>query len=70
MIQFIITQDGNTENSAGLSTKTLIPSEIVHPIEVAVLWQSIKSGIFERDAKAMLEEYCAERGFNASELLS
>ena len=70
MIQFIITQEDDTEKSAGLSKTTLNPSEIVHPIEVAALWQSIKRGSFERDAKAMLEEFCAERGFNASDLLN
>jgi len=70
MIQFIITQDSDTENKAGLSKTKLDMSEIVHPIEVAVLWQSIKNGRFESDAKSMLEKFCAERGFNAFELLS
>ena len=69
MLQFIITQTGDTHQSAGLSTTTLNPSETVHPIEVAALWQSIKDGRFERDAKAMLTTFCKENGFDAGEYL-
>ena len=75
MIQFTITTDALTENGAetgriaGPVETHLDPSDKIYAIEVSSLWNSIRAGGFESQAKSMLEKLCTERGLNAVELL-
>jgi hypothetical protein len=49
------------------------PDDLTRPVpedEVAALWKTIKGGRFERQAKSMLERFCAARGYDAGKLLS
>jgi len=44
-------------------------SKHVYQLEVGGLWETIKDGRFERQAKSMLERFCTARGLDSHELL-
>ena len=44
-------------------------SDHVHTIEFQALWDAIRNGRFERQAKTLFEKFCADRRLDASKLL-
>jgi hypothetical protein len=69
MLQFTITTDSAGKISGPSFIKLSSATNDVHEIEVADIWQAIKDGKFEEQAKEMLERFCAKRGMDATRLL-
>lgn len=70
MLKLIIIEDSTDGKHTHQGDVRLEPSAHVHEIEVAAMWASVRNGGLERDVKNMLERFCAERGLNASQLLT
>jgi hypothetical protein len=81
MIKFTISQDSkvpgerpaNRFTGPGDTELWPRPNDLDHPVpadEVSALWNAIKGGMFERQAKSMLEKFCVARGYDAGKLLS
>jgi hypothetical protein len=81
MIKFTISQDSTIPsegprkrfNVPGETRLDPDPADLSHHVpedEVSALWNVIKGGMFERQAKSKLEKFCAARGYNAGKLLS
>lgn len=70
MINLTIDEDSKDGSFSGPGTIRLGHSQHVFQLEVSALWDSIKDGRFERTAKRLLEDFCAQRGFDSRHLLS
>jgi hypothetical protein len=69
MIKITVTQHSENGNFTGFGKVSIDYSEKINALEVGALWDVIKEGRFERQAKTLLEELCANKGFNSVELL-
>jgi len=69
MLQFTITTDSDGNFSGPSCIKLSSATNNVHELEVAEIWQAIKDGRFEEQAKQMLERFCAKRGLDPGKIL-
>jgi len=81
MVKFTISQDSEVPSEGPLKRFVLRPETLLEPksddltiyvpeAEVSALWNAIKGGMFERQAKSMLEKFCVARGYDTGKLLS
>ena len=57
-------------NFAGPASVGITCSGTVSPQDISALWDSIKAGCFERNAKVVLQKLCVDLRFNDLELLT